>query len=320
MAGLILVMAVELGEVGDWVLAQTGLTVVVQERVVVSLVGITLVWLLRTLLVRAFDARIEDDDKVYAWRRGVTWASYIVVLLVLLRIWIDGLTGFATFFGLVAAGVAIALAAPLQSMAAWLYILVYRPFTIGDRIVIGEQMGDVVDIRLFSTVIYELGDWVGHEQSTGRIIHIPNKLVLEETVLNASRGLGLLWNELDVLLTFESNWQSAKDILFGILSTEVEEKQAEAAKKARKAKREMKVKIGRLEPVVYTSTRESGVFLSMRYLCNVEERRVSEHRIWEAVLTEFAKHDDIDFAYPTQRAYLNMYEGKSALRGTEKPL
>lgn len=309
-----MLMAVSVGDFGTRVLEQTGLSTVVQERVAISLFAVVLIWLVRLLLVRAFDARIEDDNKVYAWRRGVTWVSYLVVLLILLRIWIDGLTGFATFFGLVAAGVAIALAAPLQSMAAWLYILIYRPFTIGDRIVIGEQMGDVVDIRLFSTVIYELGDWVGHEQSTGRIIHIPNKFVLEDTVLNASRGLGLLWNEIEVLLTFESNWKLAKTILIEILSKEVEEKQVEAAKKARKAKREMKVQVGSLEPTIFTSTRDSGVLLTMRYLCDVDERRMSEHRVWEQVLTAFAAEDDIDFAYPTQRAYLNMYEGKQSLQ------
>lgn len=32
--------------------------------------------------------------------------------------------------------------------------------------------------------------------------------------------------------------------------------------------------------------------------------------IWETVLNEFAKHDNIDFAYPTQRFYNNLTEGK----------
>lgn len=36
--------------------------------------------------------------------------------------------------------------------------------------------------------------------------------------------------------------------------------------------------------------------------------------IWEDILDEFSKHDDIDFAYPTQRFYHNHSEGKPGTR------
>jgi hypothetical protein len=48
----------------------------------------------------------------------------------------------------------------------------------------------------------------------------------------------------------------------------------------------------------------------MRYLCDVRKRRISAATIWEEVLIEFAKHDNIDFAYPTTRFYDNLSEGK----------
>ena len=56
--------------------------------------------------------------------------------------------------------------------------------------------------------------------------------------------------------------------------------------------------------------------LTMRYLCDVRKRRATEQTIWEDVLIEFAKYDDIDFAYPTTRFYSNMSEGKPGTKPT----
>ena len=55
----------------------------------------------------------------------------------------------------------------------------------------------------------------------------------------------------------------------------------------------------------------------MRYLCRPEHRRQSADEIWQDVLTEFAKADNIDFAYPTQRFYNNRSEGKAKTGGPE---
>jgi hypothetical protein len=58
-----------------------------------------------------------------------------------------------------------------------------------------------------------------------------------------------------------------------------------------------------LTPTVYTSVKDSGVLLTMRYICEPRKRRGTEHLIWEDVLKEFALHKDIEFAYPTQRFF-----------------
>lgn len=45
-------------------------------------------------------------------------------------------------------------------------------------------------------------------------------------------------------------------------------------------------------------------------LCETRKRRDSQQEIWEDVLSEFAKHKDINLAYPTTRFYDNFGEGK----------
>lgn len=67
----------------------------------------------------------------------------------------------------------------------------------------------------------------------------------------------------------------------------------------------------KLTPVVYTSVQDSGVLLTIRYLTYPRTRRGTAQAMWEKVLDAFHEEASIDFAYPTQRVYLNPVEGKS---------
>jgi small-conductance mechanosensitive channel len=200
------------------------------------------------------------------------------------------------------------------NLAAWVFIIWRRPFEVGDRIAIGGDAGDVIDIRVFQFTLMEIGNWVAADQSTGRIIHVPNGKVFAESLANYSKGFQYIWNEVAVLVTFESNWRKAKEILRGIGAKNAEELSASAEDRVRRAARKFMIFYTKLTPTVYTAVRESGVLLTIRYLCEPRRRRDSEQAIWEDILAEFAKHDDIDFAYPTRRYYDNMLEGKSGAR------
>ena len=78
----------------------------------------------------------------------------------------------------------------------------------------------------------------------------------------------------------------------------------------------------KLTPTVYTSVRDCGVLLTIRYLCEPRRRRGTEQSIWEDILEQFAQCDDIDFAYPTRRFYNNVIEGKEGTKpsGDRKPI
>ncbi len=187
-----------------------------------------------------------------------------------------------------------------------------KPFKIGDRVQIDNVTGDVIDIRLFQFSVIEVGNWVDADQSTGRIIHIPNGLVFTEWQANYTEGFEYIWDELPVLLTFESDWKKAKKILTEIINKKTVNLTAEAEKQIKDTSKKFMIFYRTLTPIVYTSVKDSGVLLTMRYICNVKKRRGVEEIIWEAVLEEFAKHKNIDFAYPTTRFYNNKTEGKEA--------
>lgn len=241
---------------------------------------------------------------------------FIIASLLIGRIWLKEFQSVATFLGLASAGLAFALKDPLVNVAGWLFIVWRRPFEVGDRIQIGEHSGDVIDLRIFQFTLMEIGSWVDADQSTGRIIHVPNGRVFVEPQTNYTKGwFDYIWNEIPVLVTFESNWKKAKEILQQIAIAHSGHLIPSAELKLKKASREFIILTSKLDAAVYTSVKDSGVLLTMRHLCDPHHRRDSNQEIWEAILEEFAVHNDIDFAYPTQRFYNNCQEGKPGAGG-----
>ncbi|MGI8668712.1 MAG: mechanosensitive ion channel family protein, partial [Aridibacter sp.] len=142
--------------------------------------------------------------------------------------------------------------------------------------------------------------------------------VFSEPLANYTDGFHYIWNEIAVLVPFESTWEKAKEILTEVIGNRGEEFSLSAETQIRQAAGKMMIYVGKLTPIVYTSVKESGVILTIRYICNPRRRRGSEQEIWEDILRAFGERKDIDFAYPTQRYYLNHLEGKPEARADIK--
>jgi small-conductance mechanosensitive channel len=282
-----------------------------QGRIVVSLVVVALIWLMRLLLLKIVYTRIEDIKSLYRWRKTTAYTGFALAFLFVSSIWFKGFSTLSTFLGLLSAGVAIALRDPLVNLAGWAFILWRNPFEVGDRIQIGETAGDVIDQRIFQFTLMEIGNWVQADQSTGRIIHVPNGKVFTEPTANYNKGFQYLWNEIPVLVTFESDWRKAKQILQSLAARDAEQLSTFAQQRIKKAAEKFMIFYNRLTPTVYTSVQDCGVLLTIRYLCDPRQRRSTEQVFWEDILDAFAACSDIDFAYPTQRFYNNMLEGKA---------
>jgi small-conductance mechanosensitive channel len=299
-----------------WIKETIGLSPEVQTKIFASLMITLVLWILYSLIIKIVWRRTENVRTLYSWRKT---SGYIVIVLgvfLIGRLWFSGFQSIATYLGLLSAGIAIALKDVVSNFAGWLFIISRRPFSVGDRIQIGNHAGDVIDTRFFQFTLMEIGNWVNADQSTGRIIHIPNGMVLSEVLANYSKGFYYIWNEIPVLITFESNWKKAKKILQKIADKDAEQLSKAAEKRVKEASKKFMILYSRLTPIVYTSVQDSGVLLTIRYLCEPQRRRDSEQAIWEDVLKEFVGHEDIDFAYPTQRFYNNQFERKRHDKGS----
>ena len=282
----------------------------VVASVVETLVVILVLWLIRLVVLRVIVKRTDSKRTQYKWRKNLTYIAVFIGILLIGRIWFVGIGSLATFLGLLSAGVAIALKDPVTDLAAWLFIIWRKPFDVGDRIELHGARGDVIDVRPFKFTILEIGNWVDADQSTGRVIHIPNHQIFTDQLANYTSDFEFIWNEIQVLVTFESDWKKAKEIL-GEIVQEVSKDFIESAKKQiAKASKSYLIEYRYLTPIVYTDVKDSGINLTVRYLTDPRRRRGTSQIIWEKVLDEYAKYDNIDFAYPTIRYYDNPKEGK----------
>ncbi len=285
-----------------------------QMRLIWTAAILTLLLLSRAVVLRIVRRRTDDLRTRYIWRKTVTYIVGLLALFLIGRLWFEGFRSVATFFGLLGAGIAVALKDPVTNLAGWLFILWRRPFRVGDRIEIAGTAGDVIDQRLFQFTLLEIGNWVDAEQSTGRIVHVPNGKVFADPLANYSGGFPYIWNEVPVLITFESNWEKARTILHEIAVQHASRLTEQAERDVLAASRQFLIFYSTLKPTVYLTVKDSGVMLTVRHLCGVRERRNMTQVIWEDVLRAFALHDDIDMAYPTTRYYDNVREGKPGAR------
>jgi small-conductance mechanosensitive channel len=283
----------------------------IELRVLESVAVIAFIVALRWALVVIVRRNTTEARTRYHWRKGITYTLVAIGLFIVARIWFVGFRSIGTFLGLVAAGLVLALKEPLLNIAGWLLLISRRPFAVGDRIQIGEWTGDVIDLQLFEFALLEVGNWVASDQSTGRVVHVPNARIFEEPVANYTRGFPYIWDELAVNLSFESNWRAAKEQLLGIVQRHGHPVAEADAERILADSRRYLIFYSTLAPIVYTSVNERGILLAARYICDVRRRRDTAQAIWEDVLTAFAAAADIDFAYPTQRFFDRAAEGRA---------
>lgn len=292
-----------LDKISTWSADNLGITPAYQHKLLLSVLIIAVLWLLRMLVLRYGLSRIQNVQARYRFKKSWLYITYVTGGLLLVPVWLQGFSSITTYLGLFSAGLAIALKEPIANLAGWLFIIIRHPFDVGDRIEINTRAGDVIDLRMFQFTILEISDRNGGEQSTGRIIHLPNSMVFIYPLANYSKGFQYLWNEVCVTITFESNWKEAKKLLQQIADRLSAHHSEQAAERVREASRKFMIFYGKLTPIVYTRVVDHGIELTVRYLCEPRRRRNSAEQLWEAVLDEFATRPDIDFAYPTRRVY-----------------
>lgn len=290
-----------------WLSKATDISVGLYNLMFTSLACIAFIWSLRWLILKLVWRQTEDLRVRYQWRRISSYAAFVLTVLLAGRVLFEGFHGAATFLGLLSAGLAIALKDPLVNLVGWMLIIWRRPFAVGDRIQIGSHAGDVMDLTVFRFTLAEIGNWVHSDQITGRIVHIPNGKVFVEPVAIYSRGMhDFIWNEVAVLVTFESNWKRAKDILNEIAVAHAGNLAEPAERKLKEYARDFLIVPIELTPRVFTTVEASGILLTVRHVCQSRHRRESTQEIWEDILDRFAECDDINFAYPTSRSYSNV--------------
>jgi len=275
-----------------------------------NLMGVKMFWTLVAVVVTMIVSKVlknlayrhfSDNNKYYPVKQKINYMTGVFILVFTVFIWLDSVGNLTTYIGLLSAGIAIALKEIFTNIAGWVFIESRKPFDVGHRIMIGEQKGDVIDKRLFQFTLMEVSSYEDGEQSTGRIVDVPNGFIFTYPTINYTKGFEYIWNEIKVLVTFESDWAKAKVLLLEIANKETDVTTERVSRQIKDASRKYMIQYNKLTPIVYTDVKESGVQLTLRYLCEPKQRRVTSNKVWEDVLHMLADNQDVELAYPTKR-------------------
>ena len=244
----------------------------------------------RRLLHLLVVTRLPDDSQhVYTVRKVTNYLVNALVALLILAIWMQHAGDLSVALGILGAGLAFALQEVVGSIAGWVTIISGRPFTIGDRVETGGIRGDVVDIGLLRTTLMEIGNWLGGDHNTGRIVTVSNAFIFKEPLFNYSRHLSYIWDEVSVPVTYESDWQRATQIMIKAAQQHprYQELLPQAQEQRRQARREFAIKITPLEPRVFTRLTDNWIELGLVYPVDAGSRRIFRSEISQHILAEF---------------------------------
>jgi small-conductance mechanosensitive channel len=272
------------------------------ERLFTSFVSVSVLYAVFSIGVEEFFARRLSDSKTrYSFRKAVSLVLILLILVVLLRIWVPNPQALLVAYGVVAAGLAVALQDLVKNLAGSLTIFLGGIFKVGNRVEINGVTGDVIDIGLFNTTLLEIKNWINADQATGRILSVPNGAVLNQPIKNYTKQHQYLWDEITVVVTPESDWSEAMNML-GIIGKEhTEAFIGKADKSLSNLERYYYVEGHVLDPNVYVKPAPDGYALTLRYVVDAWQRRSTGSNIWGHTIRAFDEHGQI-FIAPTSIA------------------
>jgi len=260
-------------------------------RIFITIASLAIILIVRYIFNKSILRKLKPYLR-QTWRKNVSYASMIIFFIIILIVWLPHLRGFFTLFGIIGTGILIATKEVIINFIGWFYIVIRRPFEIGNRIMIKDFAGDVTDIRLLEFSMIEVKKRSEGGQSTGRIIRVPNGLLFSHPLANSSKEFSLYWNEIIITLTPDSNWKKAHKIL-ELLAKKRFLQIMPNDPRLKSAKKKHDIFYKKTEPKIYTDFQNGAIILSLRHLSHPKQLRDISDAVWKELLEKFSKHKDI---------------------------
>ncbi len=259
-------------------------------------------WLILKLINWAVNKTIKSVVVVKLIKVLTTSIFIISALVTILFAFVGNLTFLITSFGVLSAALVVALQDFVSSFFAWMMIKIKQQYKVGDIIELnsskGAFTGRVIEIGIFRTTLKEKigGEDIDKEFYTGKINSFPNNLILKEGVVNHTLDNKILWNAIDITVTFESDYEKAKIIL-----EEIANKQFLYALDHKDTMLDDVFNLKTLyKPKIYMSIGLDGVEFTIWFATRIGQYRDSLEEYSRQIMHKF-KAADVHLAYKTHR-------------------
>jgi len=228
-------------------------------------------------LLRKYLKYVGKEKEYNSLKSVVKYVVWVLAIIAILSVVMGNFGVWLTSLGLVGFGVTFALQKPILNMVGWFTLIFNRTYSIGDRIKVGDVRGDVKEIQIMYTVMDGL--LPNTDELSGKLITVPNEMVLTGSITNFTKTGYYLWDELSIDVTYESNWKKAekilKEVAFKVVDKYVGTIDDEESAKHKNLRDTLRVLKKHHSEITRTS-----------------DKRVIEHRI-EQVNKEFEKADEM---------------------------
>ncbi|HYY26015.1 MAG TPA: mechanosensitive ion channel domain-containing protein [Candidatus Udaeobacter sp.] len=152
-------------------------------------------------------ARIENASTQFTLQRIANLLVAVLIVVIAISVIFVNWYGALAALGIGSIIIGLAVQSPMKSFIGWIYILVRKPFRVGDRIKIAKATGDVIDVGYLDTTLWEFGgQYMSGDHPSGRLIKFPNEKVLDELVYNYSWPLfPYIWNEIKFHVAYNAD-------------------------------------------------------------------------------------------------------------------
>ncbi|WP_048106535.1 mechanosensitive ion channel family protein [Methanosarcina barkeri] len=263
------------------------------DALLISLIVLFLAYIMNFITGSLILKRVSTAKDRYILRKTASILITVIAFAFLFAIWIERTSTLLIAYGILSAGIAIALQDMLRNIAGGVLLIIARPFKAGDRIQVQDTVGDVLDIGSLNTTLMEIREWVEADQYTGRIISIPNSFVLNQTIKNYTRDYSFIWDEIRILLIYGSNWKKAQEIALKAAGPVVGEFEELAKKELLLMGERYFFTTYDVHTNLFMKLEENWIEMRLRYVVEPRKRRIISHLLISSILEAFEKEEDI---------------------------
>jgi len=266
-------------------------------------VFIFILFLIRNFIVRYLKHRIQDLKEYRIYKIYINYFFVFFILLFVIPPLLPKLKELVTVLSIFGAGILLVFKEVILNMYGFFYLIIRRPFVIGDRIKINDFYGDVLDIRLLDFTMLQLYPLYLGGQSSGRVVNIPNSYVFLYPLSNFSKEFAFNWLEIKIPLTINSDIEKAEELILKIINKLLRPIEEES-EKIKISYEKNAIYFQKIQPRTYIEYNKGSVILSLRFLCEPKEQRNIKDLFWREFLKVIKKQKNIQL----ETSYENLYD------------
>jgi len=234
---------------------------------------------------------IMSEKQIYLFQKRNKAIFTILFFLIIMFIWKNEIKDIITLISFISAAITLAIRDIIYNYFSGIYIKLSKPIKIEDRVKVGDTTGDVININSLSFELLEVDTTTN--QSTGKIIHIPNSQIFGSQIKNYNTAFKYIWDEITINVSINSNLTKAKRILLRIIKNNeiIKEIPQKMEQEIKDAKSDYRIYYNNLTPIIYTKLEDNKIVLTARFLIHPKKQRNVESDIFEQILLEFKKNN-----------------------------